>query len=111
MSGARTGWASTPLPTTGRAMKLTVKRREFKPLVRNTLRGFAEVNVAELRLNIKDVALHTKNGRHWAQLPAKPQIRDGTLVKDQGGKIQYFPLLSFDSRAVSDAFSSAVVNA
>jgi hypothetical protein len=35
-----------------------------------------------------DVAIHTKNGSTWAQPPAKPQIRDGALVKDETGKVQ-----------------------
>jgi hypothetical protein len=84
---------------------------EFKPLVRNTLRGFAEISVAELRLTIKDVAVHRKGERCWAQLPAKPFVKDGMLVKGDDGRIQYFPILSFDTRAVADAFSAAVVHA
>jgi hypothetical protein len=91
--------------------KLTVRCREFKPLVRNTLRGFAEVHIGELRLTINDVAVHTKGGRCWAQVPAKPQVRNGALVKNDEGKIQYIAMLAWDTRAVADAFSDAVVAA
>jgi hypothetical protein len=91
--------------------KLTVSCREFKPLVRNTLRRFAEVIIAELKLTIKDVAVHTKSNRYWAQLPSKPQIRDGALVKNDEGKVQYLPILAWDSRAVADAFSDDVIKA
>jgi hypothetical protein len=91
--------------------KLTVRCTRFKPLVRNTLRGFADVFVVELKLTICDVALHSKNGKTWAQLPAKPQVRDGVLVKGDDGKIQYVPMMQWDSRAVSDAFSAAAVAA
>jgi hypothetical protein len=91
--------------------KLTVRCREFKPLVRNTLRGFAEVHIGELRLTIKDIPAHTKGGRCWAQLPSKPQVKDGNLVKNDEGKVQYIPMLAWDTRAVSDAFSDAVVRA
>ena len=91
--------------------KLTVRCKRFKPLVRNTLRGFADVFVVELKLTICEVAVHTKNGKCWAQLPAKPQVRGGALVKGDDGKIQYVPVLSWDSRAVSDAFSAAAVRA
>ena len=88
--------------------KLTIQW-EFKPLVRNTLRGFAQINIAEMKLTIRDIAVATKGDRCWAQLPAKPQVKDGVLVKDATtGKIQYVPLMAFGSRAVSDAVVRAV---
>ena len=91
--------------------KLTVTSESFHPLIRNTLRGFAEISVAEMRLRIRDVAIHEKGESRWAALPAKPQIKDGTLVKDVTGKVQYVHILDFDSREVRDAFSRAVVQA
>ena len=92
--------------------KLTVTCGSFHPLVRNTLRGFAEISIAELRLTIRDVAIHEKGEARWAQLPAKPQVRAGALVKDPAsGKIQYSPVMEFNGRAVRDAFSAAVVSA
>jgi hypothetical protein len=94
------------------AGKLTVTCESFHPLTRNTLRGFAEISIAELRLKIRDVAIHQKGEARWAQLPAKPQVKDGVLVKDPGtGKIQYTPIMQFDSRAVRDAFSRVVIDA
>ena len=94
-----------------RVSKLTITCRGFYPLHRGTLRGFAEIRINELRLTIRDVVVHEKNGKRWAQLPAKPQVRDGELVHHEHGKIQYFHLMNFDSRAVSDAFSAAVIAA
>jgi hypothetical protein len=91
--------------------KLTVTCESFHPLVRNTLRGFAEISIAEMRLTIRDIAIHEKGEARWAQLPAKAQIKDGTLVKDASRKIQYFAIMDFDSRDVRDAFSRAVVQA
>jgi hypothetical protein len=91
--------------------KLTVSCHAFRPLHRNTLRGFAEIRIDELRLTVRDIAVHERGDSRWAQLPAKPQVRDGELVHDSDGKIQYFHLMNFDNRAVSDAFSAAVVRA
>jgi hypothetical protein len=88
--------------------KLTISCRAFHPLHRNTLRGFCEIHIAELRLTIRDIAIHEKGSARWAQLPGRPQIHDGELVHDEHGKIQYFHLMSFDNRSVSDAFSAAV---
>jgi len=92
-------------------MKLSITCRAFHPLHRNTLRVFCEIRIEELRLVIRDIAVHEKGSARWVQLPAKPQMRDGELVHDADGKIQYFHLMSFDNRAVSDAFSAAVIRA
>jgi hypothetical protein len=91
--------------------KFSVTCRSFHPLHRNTLRGFCEIRIDELRLIIRDVALHENGTARWAQLPAKPQIRDGELIKDEANKIQYVHLMEFDSREVRDAFSAAVIRA
>ena len=90
-------------------MKIVCKK--FSPLERNTLRGFAEINIVDIGMVIKDVALHTKNGSSWAQPPAKPQIRDGVAVKDDAGKVQYVPIIEFGSREARDKFSTTVVAA
>jgi hypothetical protein len=92
-------------------MKFDITCTDFKPLHRNTLRGFAQISIVELRLRIRDVAIHEKGESRWAQLPAKAQLKDGNLVKNDVGKVQYFPILEFESRAVADAFSARVINA
>jgi hypothetical protein len=91
--------------------KLTITCLSFPSLRRSTLLGLAEIEIAELQFRVRDVAIHHRNGARWAQLPAKPQIKDGTLVKDATGKVQYTPVLEFTSRAVRDAFSAAVIRA
>jgi hypothetical protein len=92
--------------------KLTVTCREFRPLRRGTLVGFATIEIPEMQLVIGDVAIDQKALSRWALLPAKPQIKDGELVKDPvSGKVQYTHLMDFTSRAVCDAFSAAVVRA
>jgi hypothetical protein len=89
--------------------KLTI--REFRPFRRNKLYGYAVCTIAELRPEIRDIAIHEKNGKRWAQLPAKPQVRDGVLVKGDGGKEQYTPVMAFVNRTVADAFSTTVIRA
>jgi len=93
--------------------KLTVTCTAFKPLHRNTLIGFASIHIAELRLTIHDVAVHQhEGGARWAQLPSKPMLdRTGVPKRNAQGKIEYSRLFEFDSRAVSDAFSKAVIDA
>ena len=91
--------------------KLRVHCTDFRPLRRNTLQGFAVIEIAELKLTVRDVAIHQKGDARWAQLPAKPQVKVGALIKDSAGKIQYAAIMEFGSRAVRDAFSAVVVAA
>ena len=91
--------------------KMTITCTDFRPWARNTLVGFAVVNIVELKLTIKDVAIHQKDGSRWAQLPAKPQIKDGAVVKDDAGKQQWISIMEFSSREVRDAFSAATIAA
>jgi hypothetical protein len=103
---------SPKTPATQARSKLTVRAVEFKPLVKNTLRGFASAHIAEMRITFNDIPVHAKNGRRWAQLPAKAFVKDGELVKNATtGKINYLPMFVWDSHAVADAFSNAVVRA
>jgi len=90
---------------------MTIVCTSFRPFHRNTLFGFAEIVISELGLKLKDVALHEKGNSRWAALPAKPQIKDGSLVKNADGRLEYFAIADFTSREIRDAFSAAVVRA
>ena len=92
-------------------MALSIECEDFRPLARNTLRGFAVIKIKEIRLKIKDVALHSKGSSTWAQLPAKSQVKNGAIVTSPDGKPVYQNILEFEDRKVSDAFSRAVVDA
>jgi len=93
--------------------KFSVECVGWKPLHRNTLRGFCDVRLPELKLCIHDVAVHQHDsGARWAALPSKPQIdREGNAKRGPDGKIAYVPLLELEGRPVRDAFSAAVVRA
>jgi hypothetical protein len=91
--------------------KLTVRVTSFKPFAKNTLVGFARVHIDEIRLTIDDVAVHRKNTAACAQLSARPWLKDGAVVLDERGRIQYSPILAFDTREVADAFSRSVIKA
>jgi len=90
----------------------TVVCTAWKPFERNTLKGFADLWLRAPRLNIHGCAVHEKNGKRWVQLPAKPKLdQNRELVKDQTGRIQYCPVMEFDSREVADRFSEAALKA
>jgi hypothetical protein len=90
------------------AGRFTVACIDFRPWPKNTLCGFASIKIAEIGLTIHDVAVHQKGSARWAQPPARPQVRDGILVKDDESKILYAKIMDFDDRA---GFSAAVIQA
>jgi len=63
-------------------MKVSIACTDFRPFHRNTLRGFATVKLPDLRLTIRDIAVHQHtSGSRWAQLPAKPMIDNAGVAK------------------------------
>src|SRR3954452_855271 len=71
---------------------MTCVIEEFRPMVRNTLRGFARVRFAS-GLVLNEIAIHVggDDGRTWASPPARPMIdRDGVVMRDQRtGNVRY----------------------
>ncbi len=51
--------------------KLPVECTGWHPCERNTLRGFADIFLPSLHLEIRDCAVHEKNGKRWVQLPRR----------------------------------------
>lgn len=89
-------------------MKHTLTCLAARPYRKNTLCGFASIRIDQMRLVIHDVALHEKGESRWAQLPGKPQLRDGAAVVDAHGKAQYATVLELEDRETRDAFARAV---
>jgi hypothetical protein len=83
---------------------------KFMPFQKNTLRGFTEISLVDIGMTIRDVTVHTKNDYTWASPPAKPQIKDGAVVTENG-KAQYVNIIEFSSREIRDDFSISVVDA
>jgi hypothetical protein len=76
----------------------TIIIRQFKPMERTTLRGFAVVEFPS-GLVINDVTVHTSNGKPWASPPSKPMVgRDGIALKDANGKARYQPVIEFKDK-------------
>ena len=60
-------------------------------------------------MSLRDITIHSSHGKQRASLPAKPQVKDGQLVKDAAGKIQYVLVIDFADRQTRDAFGQAVI--
>jgi len=92
--------------------KLTVQVLDFRSVERTTLRGFATVLIREMNLVIRDVAIHERDEKRWAQLPSKPQLdRDHNTLRDDAGKVRWVPIVEFGHRRMADAFGQRVLEA
>jgi hypothetical protein len=77
--------------------------RDWKPLSKNTLRGFFSATLPS-GLVLHDLMLHESNGKRWIGLPGKPYT-------DASGKETYAKIIDFATRAVADRFRDAVLRA
>jgi hypothetical protein len=85
---------------------------DWRPCERNTLRGFAKIKIPAWGLTLDGVALHEKEDRKWAQLPARPQIdKDGNVMREDSGKIKYAAIMEFTDKRKAWNFSDEVVAA
>ena len=94
----------------GRPDPARMKLLEFKPLVKNTLRGFVDVELG-IGLQIKGATLRVTEGRPWVGMPSRPMMgADGKpILNEANGKPAYQPILGWRDKALSEAFSKAVV--
>lgn len=69
-----------------------------------TLQGFLAIRLTESGLEIKDIALHKKNGNRWLQLPAKP------YKKLDGGKGWSY-ILNFHKKEHFNKFQEVTLKA
>jgi hypothetical protein len=84
---------------------------DWKPRVSGTLRGFCTAQLPS-GMFLHETAIHTRNGIWWASPASKPMVgKDGTVLRDEAGKIRYSPIVSFASRERRDRFSQGVIEA
>ena len=94
---------STSTTTTKPMIEVT----DWKPMVKNTLRGFCTVKFP-MGLIVKDVTVHVKGDRRWCGLPAKPQLNRDYSLNIKDGKIQYANILQWKDRDIENRFSATV---
>lgn len=88
-----------------------MKILDFRPLRKNSLRGFAKIEFPS-GLILTDVTILTGERGPWASPPSKPMVgRDGTVMKDDNGRARYVPIVEFTTKAVRDRWSAAVIEA
>ncbi len=87
-----------------------MRLRKWRPIAKGgALRGYCEVELP-FGLILQDVGILIGRYGPWAALPSKPLLdRDGRHGRDINGKPRYAPVAKWQSRALADCFSTAVI--
>lgn len=87
---------------------MPVRILAWKPLLRGNLKGFADVQIGQLK--IFSVGVFRSADGAWGMMPSKPRIgRDGAIVKRSDGKTEYDPVVEWASRETADRFSASLI--
>jgi hypothetical protein len=57
-----------------------IRCTRFRPYTKNTLRGFADLELSRIGIVIRDCTWHEKNGKEWISFPARPYEKAGTTA-------------------------------
>jgi hypothetical protein len=94
--------------------KFSVKVVAFQAARSNTLFGFVDVVVPEIRLQLFDMPVfQSSNGARWVNMPSRPQLdrETGAAQRDGRGRIIFVPVLGFLDAKTRQAFSDRVIEA
>jgi hypothetical protein len=93
----------------GASTHARMRLRVWRPMRRNTLRGFASVTLPT-GLDIDDVAVHVSGSRSWASMPARPMLdAGGRALRDDSGKIRYAQPVRWSTHGLASTFGQKVV--
>lgn len=53
----------------------------FRPCVRNTLRGYADLELPQTGIILADCTFHEKNGKQWVTFPAQARLGAGDTTQ------------------------------
>ncbi len=89
----------------------SLKILDWREMRRNSLLGFAKVEFPS-GMVISDVTILQGEKGPWASPPSKPMVgRDGTVMKDDNGKVRYVPIIEFTDKATRNRWSDSVIEA
>ncbi|NIV12306.1 MAG: hypothetical protein GWN62_13840 [Aliifodinibius sp.] len=79
---------------------------QFRPIKRNTLRGFFDIRLTELTMEIRGLTLHEAlNGSHWIGMPSK------SYTKTETGELSWQNVVDIYDREKKRKFDRAVLDA
>jgi hypothetical protein len=67
---------------------MSIRCISFRAYQKNTLKGFADLELTRIGLVLHDCTWHDKDGKEWVGFPARSYT-------DQNGEIKWQPLIEF----------------
>jgi hypothetical protein len=89
-----------------------IRASDWRPMERNSLKGFVTLALEPSGLVLHDCTVHrTPDGREWIGLPGKPQIdREGQPRKEPAtGKTLYVPVVEIQGKDARERFQAAAL--
>jgi hypothetical protein len=85
---------------------------DFRPLTKNTLRGFVRVRFPSGMI-IDEIEVHVLDGHAWAAPPSRVVVdaTSGTALLDADGELCWQPLIRFANENVRDSWSAQIIAA
>jgi hypothetical protein len=60
-------------------------------------------------LTIIDIAVHSRDGRIWCQMPGKPRVgKDGMVLRGDDGKVRYTPVIAWKDKVTASRFAEGI---
>ncbi len=87
-----------------KGVTMAIEIIKFKSYEKNTLKGFIDLRLTTIGLEIRQASLHEKAGSRWISLPSKP-------YQDADGTQKWSYILKFYDEAKSKQFQKAVIQA
>ncbi len=79
--------------------QIAIRIDEFKPMEKNTLRGFVGFTLLDLGLRVKGATIHQKEDSRWVSMPA----REYTTTEGR----KFSPIIEFDSKEARYALNDS----
>ena len=78
----------------------------FRPYEKNTLKGFADLELSRVGLVLRDCTWHEKNGKEWVGFAARP-------YEDKDGNTAWQPIIEFaeDAKEARQQFQQQALEA
>lgn len=83
---------------------MSIEVIKYKPYVKGSMRGFFDIYVDKLGLEIYGCSLFGKGNQHWVNLPSREW-------KDESGETKYLNVVRFRNEEHFKAFKQAALDA
>jgi hypothetical protein len=92
---------------------MSIVASDWRPVERNTLRGFCTLTLDPSGVVLHECSVHERDGKRWVGLPGKPQLdAEGRHRIDPAtGKKAWAPIVEITGKAERERFQKAAVAA